>query len=157
MTHKTFIFGGREYKIDIQGNVMRLDGRGYLTPHVTRGGYLQLTTSDSSRKRHHIYVHRAVYETFIGKVPDGFEIDHIDNDKSNNCLGNLQLLSRQENVEKSKSKVFNLISPDGERISVFNLTKFCRELGLDVRGLHAAVTGSRGLKSYKGWSSDENR
>jgi Mor family transcriptional regulator len=47
-----------------------------------------------------LYVHRLVWETFVGEIPEGYEIDHIDNNPHNNNLSNLQLLSRTENVNK---------------------------------------------------------
>lgn len=46
------------------------------------------------------YVHVLVWESFKGKIPTGYEIDHIDNVKSNNSLSNLQLLTRKENMAK---------------------------------------------------------
>ena len=43
-------------------------------------------------------VHRIVYETFVGKIPDGYEIDHIDFNRKNNVLGNLTCVTHRENV-----------------------------------------------------------
>lgn len=45
--------------------------------------------------------HRLVWETFNGDIPNGFEIDHIDNDKTNNRLDNLRLVTRSENMLKA--------------------------------------------------------
>lgn len=45
--------------------------------------------------------HKFVWETFNGKIPEGFEIDHIDNNKMNNKLSNLQLLTHTENCKKA--------------------------------------------------------
>jgi len=47
------------------------------------------------------YIHRLVWEAFNGKIPDGYEIDHIDNNPHNNNLDNLQLLSRRDNILKT--------------------------------------------------------
>ena len=33
-------------------------------------------------------------------MPEGYEIDHIQPDKSNNQINNLQLLTHKENVQK---------------------------------------------------------
>ena len=49
-----------------------------------------------------ILVHRLVYETFIGKIPQNLTIDHIDNNSHNNSLGNLQILSREDNARKAR-------------------------------------------------------
>ena len=47
-----------------------------------------------------VYVHRLVYETFIGDIVSGMVIDHIDEDKQNNALWNLQLLTQSDNLKK---------------------------------------------------------
>lgn len=42
-------------------------------------------------------VHKIIYETFKGKVPKGLQIDHIDNNKTNNKLKNLRMVTATEN------------------------------------------------------------
>ena len=49
-------------------------------------------------------VSRFVYECFKGNIPDDKEVDHIDNNKENNSIKNLQLLTHKENIRKSKCK-----------------------------------------------------
>lgn len=43
---------------------------------------------------------RVVYCWFINDIPDGYVIDHIDNDPFNNRLNNLQMLTIEENNRK---------------------------------------------------------
>lgn len=50
--------------------------------------------SDGKRKRMHVYV----WEHYNGKVPEGCHIHHIDEDKSNNDISNLALLSEVEHL-----------------------------------------------------------
>lgn len=68
------------------------DGRKFTRDEKT--GYYLCSTNDStgSRKRMHVYV----WEYYNGLVPDGYHIHHIDGDKSNNTIENLQLLSATE-------------------------------------------------------------
>jgi len=42
-------------------------------------------------------VHRLVVESFIGPYPKGFETNHIDGVKTNNCLANLECVSSSQN------------------------------------------------------------
>lgn len=46
------------------------------------------------------YVHRLVWETFKGDIPEGKQIDHIDGDTSNNSIDNLQVLTPRKNMDK---------------------------------------------------------
>ena len=46
-------------------------------------------------------LHRVLYAWFKGNIPRNYVVDHIDEDKSNNKLDNLQLLSRKDNLTKS--------------------------------------------------------
>ena len=52
------------------------------------------------------YVHQLVAMAFLGHVPNGntMEVDHIDENKSNNRLENLQIISSRANISKSCAK-----------------------------------------------------
>ena len=49
----------------------------------------------------YIYIHRLVYETFIGPIPSGMEVNHKDGCKTNNNFWNLELMTRKENAVHS--------------------------------------------------------
>lgn len=42
-------------------------------------------------------VHRAIYETFVGEIPDGYEVDHINTVRDDNRLENLRAVTHKEN------------------------------------------------------------
>jgi hypothetical protein len=42
-------------------------------------------------------VHRLVVQQFIGLIPEGFECDHIDRNRTNNAVSNLHIVSSSEN------------------------------------------------------------
>ena len=46
---------------------------------------------------------RYLWEEAYGKIPDGYEVDHINNDKTDDRLENFQLLTREENINKRNS------------------------------------------------------
>ena len=50
-------------------------------------------------KQHTRSVHRLVWEAFNGSIPDGYEINHINSDRSNNLLSNLELMTPQQNMK----------------------------------------------------------
>jgi hypothetical protein len=51
-------------------------------------------------------IHQLVAEAFLGHTPCRYKlvVDHIDNNKSNNNVENLQLISQRENASKNSSK-----------------------------------------------------
>lgn len=57
-------------------------------------GYLQCTLF---RKK--FYIHRLVYEAWIGNIPNGYDIDHINGIKTDNRVSNLRAVPRSENLK----------------------------------------------------------
>ena len=53
------------------------------------------------KSKKNYYIHRFVWECFNGLIPEDKVIDHINNNKENNRLCNLQLITQKENCEKS--------------------------------------------------------
>ena len=99
------------YEIDTVGNVfttkvssrLKSKGDGKLSVRRNTAGYHQ-TTLYSNGKAHQVLVHRLMWETFVGPIPSDMTIDHIDQDRFNNSLSNLQLLSHSDNMKKMWDK-----------------------------------------------------
>ena len=77
--------------------------KGYLqvrlfNEHTRRGNQLSKGVAPQKGQLH--YVHRLVWETFVGEIPEGKEIDHIDGNPQNNNVDNLQVITRRENINK---------------------------------------------------------
>ena len=49
-------------------------------------------------------VHRIIYETFVGPIPDGYEIDHINAIKTDYRLENLRCVTHKENMNNPLSR-----------------------------------------------------
>ena len=48
-------------------------------------------------QRRPIAVHRVLAEVFLGRIPLGYEVDHIDTDAKNNAIENLRIVTSKEN------------------------------------------------------------
>ena len=71
------------------------DGKGYLRAMLQKQGKIKL-----------FQVHQLVAMAFLNHKPCGFNlvVDHIDNNPSNNCVNNLQVITQRENVIKDSVK-----------------------------------------------------
>lgn len=94
------------YQVSDKGNVKaceKVDRRGghrkekLLKPYKHNKGYLGLNLRKSGQIIKH-YVHRLVWETFNGSIPEGMQVNHINEDKTDNRLENLNLMTPKENI-----------------------------------------------------------
>jgi hypothetical protein len=65
-----------------------------------KDGYWQVTWQSGKRWK----VHRLVWEWHNGPIPPGLEVDHINDDREDNRIENLQLLTKLENNLKARDK-----------------------------------------------------
>ena len=77
-----------------------------IKTHRSPGSYETICVRNNGFRKT-LKVHSCVYYSFHGGCPNGHEmvIDHIDNDKTNNKLDNLQLITQSDNCIKAKSLV----------------------------------------------------
>lgn len=78
-----------------------------LRPCSGREEYLNVTLWDNGIKKK-ICIHNLVAKIFIGEVPDGYIVDHIDNNPSHNYVTNLQIITLKENTQKAAKHSYNM-------------------------------------------------
>lgn len=83
------------YIVSNKGRIKNKRGK-FLKPHVHKSGYV-ITVIDGKT----LYLHKLVKESFCGETPCGMEIDHIDCNKLNNSLYNLEFVTHQENMQRA--------------------------------------------------------
>ena len=92
------------YQVSNKGRIKSLERKVWnytkperiLKPNSKPNGYLQVNLSNGGEARH-AYVHRLVAQTFLPNPCGLPEVNHIDFDKTNNCVGNLEWVSDEEN------------------------------------------------------------
>ena len=75
-----------------------LNSAGRILSGSERNGYLRVNFANG-----HHSIHRLVWETFNGKIPEDMVIDHIDGNRSNNALSNLRLVTQAENMNNAQA------------------------------------------------------
>lgn len=94
------------YSFDLNTNqVFSHIRKKYLKPIVNEYGYYRIVFTKPKRK--FFTYHRIIYEAYYGTIPEKMQIDHIDNDKSNNHISNLRLCSNSENSFNKKIRLNN--------------------------------------------------
>jgi hypothetical protein len=89
--------------------------RGYvLKPILAAYGYYNVSLCDATGKRKAFRVHRLVMITFVGPRPNGYEVNHIDANKSNNALSNLEYVTPAENLKHAFDHGLQQLGPKGE-------------------------------------------
>lgn len=154
-----------EFAVSNYGRVMRIalqqSSRRTLFPvgmirkaKLQNNGYLSMTFK-RGRHTYHRPIHRLVAMAFIGPLPAGGETNHLDGNKLNNFIGNLEYTDRVGNARHAM-KLGRLAY--GERNALSKLTNekvrwlrqqqgkqslhaLSRQLGMDRKTLRQAILG----------------
>lgn len=92
-----------EYLVDTKGNVFSTRTNKFLSHRTNERGYKR-TQLRIDNKKINFFIHRLVWETYVGPIPEGKWIDHIDRVRDNNDLSNLRVLTQQQNRWNSGAK-----------------------------------------------------
>lgn len=85
------------YEVSNLGNVRNKKTGKVLKPLRHNKGYLQVTLC-KERKHKQCLVHRLVSTAFIPNPENKKEVNHLDGNKTNNCVSNLEWVSHSENI-----------------------------------------------------------
>jgi len=80
-------------------------GKELSIPPVPDKKYVGINIRDDENNRRRHLLHHLMAKTFLNWIPDGCRsnsivVDHIDNNKRNNRLDNLQLITNKQNLQK---------------------------------------------------------
>ena len=84
------------YQISDEGRVKNIKFNKYLNPWIEKG--YEVVSLRKQHKSKHFRVHRLVAEAFIKTDSYDLDINHIDENKSNNRVNNLEWCTRKYNI-----------------------------------------------------------
>lgn len=146
--------GFHGYRVTEYGEILSTRGKP-LCQWSDNMGYRQVVMY-KNRKRCYKRVHRLVYEAFMGPIPKGLIVNHIDGSKDNNSLSNLELITNSENI-KHFHEYNELKSYD---ITVYNkadnslkgryssLRGLCEDLKLNRKTVGNIIKGVKKTNNY---------
>ena len=105
MIYMTSIENYSNYLIYNNGDVYSIRRKLFLKPRLDKNGYKRVDISTDDKKAKTLYIHQLVaiaYLDFILEPDSNLCIDHINNEITNNYIHNLQVITREQNIRKSK-------------------------------------------------------
>lgn len=153
------------YKISNLGKIKALriwTGRMYikrevlLKPTIARNGYYRITLSNNKKVKY-VNMHRLIAETFIPNPNNYSYINHIDGNKQNNNINNLEWCTQSHNIkeavriglrktktrgESPNSRKVNQYDLSGNLIKEWNsMVEINEELGFDYTCISRCCSG----------------
>lgn len=80
------------YEIDIDNGTIFSYKSNSIIGHLNNDGYMCTTIYDDTGERKTVRHHRLIWEVVNGEIPYGYDIHHIDENRSNNSISNLLLV-----------------------------------------------------------------
>lgn len=112
-----------------------------IRPKVTSAGYMSINVGIRT-----IYLHRLVMETFKGH--SNLTIDHIDSNKRNNSLKNLEYVTQEVNLQRAQA---NLVITEGDKLAAMFKSKGITDPLLMRRIVKTTIDSCIVANSAKQW------
>lgn len=115
------------YDVCEDGRIWSKKRKKWMKPYKQRDGYLLVNLFDNDRKKHTVSHHKVVFFAVNGlwEYPQGMEINHKDEDKTNNHIDNLELVTKKQNINygtrnEKASKALTNHPKKSKRVAAYN-------------------------------------
>ena len=146
------IEGFEKYEVSNLGKVRNIKSGRVLKTSLNNNGYLRLFLCKNN-KRKHLYLHRIIATAFIDNPDEKPCVNHIDENKLNNDLSNLEWCTVRENLihgtrtkraaEKCFKKVIQLDLNDNVLNEFESIKQAGQKTGALARNISSCCNGKR--------------
>lgn len=145
------------------GRLRRYDGK-IMKQHVNAQGYMSVRLTDENKESKLELVHRLVLSSFEEKLDDELIVNHIDGNKTNNNLDNLEWTTYSGNnqhaydtdLKKNKRKVV-MYDLEGNILKTFDSIHCAeRETGINYKNIQSVCKNRRIVAGGYKWSYIED-
>lgn len=138
-----------DYLINTNGEIISKRLKKPLKKRKIKNGYYQVCLCNN-KKRKYLLIHRLVAQTFIPNPLNMPQVNHIDENKNNNNVSNLEWCTAQYNTDYSKStKITAINKKSGLILQEKSLNEICREYNFDLSNVWRCYKGKQ--KTHKGF------
>lgn len=158
------IEGFENYEVSNLGKVRNIKSGRMLKPQLNRNGYLMHLLYENNKQKH-LYLHRIIAIAFIDNPEEKPCVNHIDENKLNNDLSNLEWCTVKENnihgtrtkrvAEKCFKKVIQLDLNDNVLNEFESMTQAEQETGASVSHISSCCNGKRKSAGGFKWRKNE--
>lgn len=143
------------YYTDSQGSVFGTSGR-KLSTFMNNGGYKVMVVVKDSGEQTTIPVSRLVCLTWLPNKDGLSDTDHIDGNKTNNTVANLQWLSHADNLRRRSVKggkhgVIAIELGTGKKVEYSSISACSRALGISYSTIRGLANSTYSLPSAGGY------
>ena len=152
------IEGFEKYEVSNLGRVRNIKSGRILKPHLNHNGYLKHHLYKHNKLKE-LFLHRIIAIAFIDNPEEKPQVNHIDENKLNNDLSNLEWCTERENVihgtrtkrvaEKLSQKVIQLDLNDNVLNEFESMVQAGQETGVSRSNISSCCNGK--LKSAGGF------
>ena len=158
------IEGFENYEVSNLGKVRNIKSGRLLKPQLHSAGYLMHGLYENNKKKY-LLLHRILATAFIDNPDEKPCVNHIDENKLNNDLSNLEWCTKRENnvhgtrikriAEKNSQKVIQL-DLDDNVLNVFkSMVQAERETGVPHQNISSCCKGRRKSAGKYKWRKNE--
>lgn len=141
------------------GKVMLMRTKKFLSQWVDCTGYYQIVFRVDGKKKY-IRVHRLIAKAYLEDIKGKPQVNHIDGNKLNNSICNLEYASNSENTQhgydnnlyyskKRSYPVFAIDKETKERLEFSSIRSMCECLGVNRKTVSNILSGVKKTNNYK--------